>query len=166
MTTLADLEPALSAGDLVRCTDRSAELGDFVEGATYKIRKHPTGKLIVADAQGVDRSVSLINRTEFEKMYPSIHANASKEPDKRAMEFHPRPSFLKPYDPVNSPKHYTNHPSGIECIEITRHMGFNLGNAVKYIWRCGLKGDEIEDLKKAVFYLNDEIKRREEEANV
>ena len=48
-------------------------------------------------------------------------------------------------DPVNHPKHYTNHPSGIECIQITEHMGFNLGNALKYIWRCDLKKDAIED---------------------
>lgn len=65
-------------------------------------------------------------------------------------------------DPVNRPLHYTTHPSGIECLDVTRHMNFNLGNAVKYIWRCGLKGNAIEDLEKAVFYLNDEIKRRRE----
>ena len=51
-------------------------------------------------------------------------------------------------DLVNHPPHYKNHPSGVECIEITRHMNFNLGNAVKYIWRVGLKGDALEDLKK------------------
>ncbi len=68
-------------------------------------------------------------------------------------------------DPVNSPYHYTTHPSGIECLDVTRHMNFNLGNAVKYIWRCGLKGDAIEDLEKAVFYLNDEIKRRKKMEN-
>lgn len=65
-------------------------------------------------------------------------------------------------DPVNHPKHYTDHPSGIECIQITEHMGFNLGNAVKYIWRCDLKKDAIEDLKKAVWYVQREIMRREQ----
>ena len=64
-------------------------------------------------------------------------------------------------DNVNNPKHYTQHPSGIECIEITRHMNFNLGNALKYIWRADLKNDAIEDLKKSIWYLQDEIKRRE-----
>ena len=64
-------------------------------------------------------------------------------------------------DPVTHPEHYTSHPSGVECLTITRHMNFNLGNAFKYIWRAGLKGDAIEDLRKAVFYLEDEIKRRE-----
>lgn len=66
------------------------------------------------------------------------------------------------HDPVNHPSHYTSHPSGIECIQITEHMGFNLGNALKYIWRCDLKQDSIEDLKKAVWYINREIARREE----
>ena len=62
---------------------------------------------------------------------------------------------------VNHPKHYTSHPSGIECLQITEHMGFLLGNAVKYIWRCDLKHDAIEDLRKAIFYIEREIKRRE-----
>lgn len=63
-------------------------------------------------------------------------------------------------DPIN-PSHYRRHPSGVECIDITRHMNFNVGNAVKYIWRAGQKGDAIEDLKKAQWYLNDEIVRLE-----
>ena len=67
-------------------------------------------------------------------------------------------------DNIEHPKHYTSHPSGIECIEVTRHMGFNLGNAIKYIWRADLKNDAIEDLKKAVWYLMDEIEDREIEA--
>ncbi|MDE2031369.1 MAG: DUF3310 domain-containing protein [Patescibacteria group bacterium] len=64
-------------------------------------------------------------------------------------------------DIVNHPKHYTSHKSGVECIEIVRHMNFNRGNAIKYIWRAGEKGNEIEDLKKAAWYINDEIKRLE-----
>ena len=62
-------------------------------------------------------------------------------------------------DPVNHPAHYTSHPRGVEAIDITRHMNFNLGNAVKYIWRAGLKGDSIEDLQKARFYISDELER-------
>lgn len=62
-------------------------------------------------------------------------------------------------DPVNHPPHYTQHPSGIECIDIVEHMNFNRGNAIKYCWRAGEKGDEIEDLKKAIWYLNREISR-------
>lgn len=64
------------------------------------------------------------------------------------------------YDPVNHPPHYTNHPSGVECITITEHMNFCLGNAMKYIWRADMKGNAVEDLEKAVFYLNREIERR------
>jgi hypothetical protein len=63
-------------------------------------------------------------------------------------------------DVVNKPPHYTEHPSGIECIQVTEHMGFNLGNAIKYIWRCDLKKDAIEDLKKAKWYIEREIDKR------
>ena len=62
-------------------------------------------------------------------------------------------------DPVNNPDHYTSHGSGIECIQVTEHMNFCLGNAVKYIWRAGLKGDSIEDLEKARWYIDREIQR-------
>ena len=64
-------------------------------------------------------------------------------------------------DPVNNPAHYKSHPSGVECIQITEHMGFNLGNAVKYIWRSDLKNNATEDLRKAAWYINREIERRE-----
>jgi hypothetical protein len=67
----------------------------------------------------------------------------------------------KQHDAVEHPKHYTEHPSGVECIQITEHMGFNLGNAMKYIWRCDLKLDAIEDLKKAKWYIEREIAKRE-----
>ena len=62
-------------------------------------------------------------------------------------------------DNVNHPKHYISHPSGVECIEITEHMNFCLGNAVKYIWRASLKGKEVEDLRKARWYIDREISR-------
>ena len=54
--------------------------------------------------------------------------------------------------------------SGISWTEVCKHMGFNLGNAIKYIWRADLKNDAIEDLKKAVWYLQDEIKKRENQS--
>ena len=62
-------------------------------------------------------------------------------------------------DPVNHPKHYTEHPSGVECIEITEYMNFCVGNAIKYLWRAGLKGEQIEDLRKARWYIDREIAR-------
>jgi hypothetical protein len=67
---------------------------------------------------------------------------------------------IKKGDPVNHPLHYKSHPSGVECVQITEHMNFCLGNAVKYIWRSGLKSkDPIKDLQKAIWYLNREIER-------
>lgn len=65
-----------------------------------------------------------------------------------------------PADMVNHPPHYTTHPSGVECIQITEHMGFCLGNAMKYIWRADEKGKAVEDLEKARWYLEREIQRR------
>lgn len=70
------------------------------------------------------------------------------------------------HDPVNHPSHYRSHPSGVECITITEHMSFLRGNAMKYMWRAGEKGgreQEIEDLKKARWYLNREIENLEKE---
>lgn len=64
------------------------------------------------------------------------------------------------FDPVSKPAHYNSHPSGVECIQITEHMDFLLGNAMKYIWRADLKGG-IEDLKKAEWYIKREIEKRE-----
>jgi len=61
---------------------------------------------------------------------------------------------------VTHPKHYTSHPSGIECIQVVQHMGFNIGNAIKYLWRADLKGNAIEDLQKARQYIDFELKRR------
>lgn len=72
-----------------------------------------------------------------------------------------------PKERVNHPDYYNRHPSGVECITIIRHYNFNVGNAIKYLWRQGLKTEEgmtdkdkqIEDLKKAIFYISDEIDR-------
>ncbi len=63
-------------------------------------------------------------------------------------------------DNVNHPKHYTSHPSGVECITITEHMSFLRGNALKYLWRADEKNG-LEDLKKAAWYLNREIEKQE-----
>ena len=72
---------------------------------------------------------------------------------------------IKDMDNVNHPEHYNSHPSGIECIEIARYYCFSIGNAIKYLWRAGLKKEhgqddlnkEIEDLKKAKWYIDDRI---------
>ena len=65
-------------------------------------------------------------------------------------------------DAINPP-HYQDHPSGVECIQITEHMNFCLGNAIKYIWRAGLKNNAIEDLRKARWYIDREIARMDHE---
>lgn len=76
-------------------------------------------------------------------------------------------------DKVNHPSHYTwlKEKCGVEVINITRHLSFDRGNAVKYLLRAGYKSEEgysenqklIEDLKKAIFYINDEIKHLEDD---
>ena len=67
-------------------------------------------------------------------------------------------------DAVNNPTHYNSHPSGVEAIEITQHMNFCKGNAMKYLWRSGIKDSakEIEDLRKAIWYIEKEILRLQE----
>ena len=68
-------------------------------------------------------------------------------------------------DNIN-PQHYKQHPSGIECIAVAQHYDYSVGNAFKYLWRAGLKKDysqedkdkEIEDLKKAIWYIENKIK--------
>ena len=78
-----------------------------------------------------------------------------------------QPASATEHDAVNHPYHYTSHPSGVECIQITRHYCFTIGNAIKYLWRAGLKQDvgtppkekEIQDLEKAIWYINDRIKQ-------
>lgn len=74
-------------------------------------------------------------------------------------------------DNVNHPKHYTLHPSGVECIQVTEAYNFCVGNAIKYLWRQGLKQDadkdpvtkQIEDCKKAIWYIQRHIANLEKE---
>lgn len=74
---------------------------------------------------------------------------------------------------VNHPQHYNQHPSGVECIDIARYYPFAIGNAIKYLWRAGLKKDaaledvekEIEDLNKAIWYITDRINQLRKERN-
>ncbi len=82
---------------------------------------------------------------------------------------HPPADFLDVFsapaarDAVNHPTHYNSNPSGVECIVVAEHMSFCLGNTMKYIWRAGHKGDALEDLKKARWYLDREIQRLEQQ---
>jgi len=65
-------------------------------------------------------------------------------------------------DPVNHPTHYKSHPSGVEAIQITEHENFCIGSVFKYLLRRKYKGKELQDLKKARWYLDKEIERLEE----
>ena len=72
-----------------------------------------------------------------------------------------RDTFMAPADPIN-PAHYRSHPSGVECIEVIEALPYNVGAAIKYLWRAGLKtADPLEDLKKALWHVNREIARLE-----
>lgn len=62
-------------------------------------------------------------------------------------------------DQIN-PAHYRSHPSGVDCVQITEHMSFLLGNVIKYIWRADLNNNAVEDLKKARWYLDRELEKR------
>ena len=66
---------------------------------------------------------------------------------------------MKKHDPVNHPQHYTSHPSGVEAITICQHENFCIGNALKYLLRRNLKGNPVEDMRKAIWYIECEIAR-------
>lgn len=114
------------------------------------------------------------NNTNWDayKIDGSFHTKEEEHPLDLVERVHPIRKKKTPkiqnakHDAVNHPKHYTSHPSGVECITITRHMTFNCGNAVKYLWRNGLKdgAPSIQDLEKAIWYINDEIKTLKEGA--
>ena len=80
---------------------------------------------------------------------------------------------MKDKENVNHPKHYNSHPSGVECIDIIRHYCYDIGAAIKYLWRAGLKTEEgmtdrdkeIEDLRKAIWYINDRIRQLQTESS-
>lgn len=125
----------------------STDLSSFTRGKSYTIIGFYDGRygVIVVNDSGRNSSICNSNVEDF---------------------------FTQEYieDNVNHPKHYTSHPSGIECIDITRHYCFSVGNAIKYLWRAGLKKDasledkqkEIEDLEKSIWYINDRIKQLKE----
>lgn len=66
-------------------------------------------------------------------------------------------------DLINHPKHYINHPAKIECIEISEHFDFCVGNAIKYIFRRNEKDDPLTNLRKAVWYIDRALGKTEPE---
>ena len=108
-----------------------------------------------------EKTIEEISRMFNVPCHPQNPQKGKKSPD----DWGPRG------DSVNHPKHYCSHPSGIECIAIARYYDFAIGNAIKYLWRHGLKTEEgkddidksIEDLEKAIWYIKDEILSLENE---
>lgn len=84
------------------------------------------------------------------------------EDNPNVMPYNLAKKFSDPAEPdlVNNPPHYASHPTGVECIDIAECYGFNVGNAIKYLWRAGLKTpDPMQDLRKAQWYVTREIDR-------
>lgn len=143
--------PQAKAKEIANAVDVTQE---YVHQVVYKMKKEAKSKKVTLNSQQV-----------------AVAKDAGITPERMAelVKQHSRPKrrmqsadivATHHTDMVNHPPHYTNHPSGVECIQITEHMNFCLGNAIKYIWRADLKGSTIEDLEKAVFYVQKEIKRR------
>lgn len=125
--------PEFKPGDVVECMDDDGT--KFLrKGSRYKVIKHDPK----------DETVMLEDGWYYVGRFRKV-ADSGRLPT--------------PPDPVTNPPHYTQHPSGVECVEIAEHMPFNLGNAMKYLWRAGLKGDAVEDLRKAAWYVEREIAR-------
>ena len=135
-------------------------LGPFTTKSTVKtinkIWKEKKKMNSVCDR--IAKKQQILGGIGFTDLCSHVGVNFSTSPDVK---------YLEKDDPVNHPKHYTSDPSGVECIQITRHRNFNIGNAIKYLWRAGLKesNSDIQDLEKAIWYINDEIKRLKGEYN-
>jgi hypothetical protein len=100
-------------------------------------------------------------------LYTTLAAKPSDiHPDRAYLAAVERLPSRSSSDPVNHPTHYNASPSGVECIDVVEHMTFNVGNAVKYLWRAGLKGGSprVEDLKKAAWYIHREIEKLTKES--
>jgi endogenous inhibitor of DNA gyrase (YacG/DUF329 family) len=99
----------------------------------------------------VQCEIKLTKRADLQKDYKDTLTKAQ-------VDLKTVPSLNKDNDPIN-PNHYKSHPSGVECITVTEHFNFNVGNAIKYLWRAGLKGNAVQDMEKAIWYIKREIER-------
>jgi hypothetical protein len=119
------------------------------------------------DRDGGSATSFMASELELEGVYDALSAKPAEEVfssdpevDSRLVE-----EFVKSFegDGVNHPSHYADGWSnGAEVIDITEHLNFNRGNAVKYLSRAGKKGGsekELEDLQKALWYITREVQR-------
>jgi hypothetical protein len=153
-----DLEVEFSSGWVAKLEETDAVEYFGVTVAPY--RKGDLVRLEVDDRDvpaGALGTVSWVSHDHVEvdfKLFRTLGYN-SAEASERLL-----PVFAEVNDdPVNHPKHYNSHPSGIECIQIIEHMSFNVGNAIKYLWRADEKGAPIQDLEKAKWHIEREIQR-------
>lgn len=132
----------------------------------------------IAEKVGTSTSYVYVVRSEAKKSDPEVKSktilSTTNKPissyerllkDSLSMASNERPRIRMQASPstdmVNHPPHYT--AGGIETIDFieAKQLGYNLGNVVKYVSRSTLKGDQLENLKKAQWYLNREIKQLE-----
>lgn len=97
--------------------------------------------------------------TAPEEVFPYSTLRTTEPPAETDLRLVRESGKHRTHDPVNRPRHYTSHPSGVECIQVTEHFSFCVGNAIKYLWRADLKHG-LEDLEKAQWYVTREIQRR------
>lgn len=154
-----ELSPYFKAGNLIEDINKFPNIFSFITD-----KGHIWDKKVGWRHLPKENKIELDNIIEEEKEKLSILHCIVCDKDYNYKDYYNH-ICQKEDNSVNHPKHYTSHPSGIECIEITRHMSFNLGNAVKYLWRDGIKDVEtpIQDLQKAIWYINDEINKRQKE---
>lgn len=136
--------------------------GDYIIAANHIVYKYIGyyKKIRAYIAIAIDDSECIIfdinDIDKFEKIYRRTIDDVNNKPDN-----------------VEHPSHYTSHPSGVECIEVARHFCFDIGNAIKYLWRAGLKKEqgmsnlekEIEDCNKAIWYIKDHVKMLNKKLN-
>lgn len=145
--------------------------GDFIIAANHIVYKYigyykkikayiavaiDDSECIIFDINDIDKFEKIYRRTVDDINETSSNDNVNNKPDN-----------------VEHPSHYTSHPSGVECITVTRHFCFDIGNAIKYLWRAGLKKEqgmsnldkEIEDCNKAIWYIKDHVKMLNKKLN-
>lgn len=127
----------------------------------------PKREPVVISREELRKGIAEAAQAAGDPMAAVYEKEAAEEPLRLKPEAEAQVCALLEHDSVNHPKHYTSHPSGVECIQIVEHMTFCTGNAVKYLWRAGLKEEankeplekRLEDLRKAAWYINREIER-------